>query len=88
MQEFGLTELTLRAPSRWRTSRPPEHGYYLGAWRRGDGWTVSELWFNPDSTGTGWWASRGYLDGHTLRAMPVKVEAWMPVPAYKPGDAH
>lgn len=76
------------AASRWRTGRPPDHGYYLGAWRRGEGWAVSELWFNPDSIGTGWWSSRGYLgeDGGRYSTETIPVEAWMPMPEY-PGPA-
>ena len=73
----------------WNTGRPPVHGYYLGAWQRGTppAWTVSELWFNPDSTGSGWWSSRGYLDDRmSWTSVAVDVAAWMPVPVY-PGDA-
>jgi hypothetical protein len=66
----------------WRTGPPPKHGYYLGAWRHGESWTVSELWFNPDSHGSGWWAERGYLEPARHPAVAVDVEAWMPVPAY------
>lgn len=75
------------AEPQWRAGRPPAHGYYLGAWRRGARWTVSELWFNPDSIGTGWWSSRGYLGGCPCPET-VPVEAWMPVPGYPaaPGD--
>jgi hypothetical protein len=71
----------------WRTGRPADSGYYLGAWQRGfpPAWTVSELWFNPSGPGTGWWATRGYLHDRNGSAVPVEVEAWMPVPAY-PGD--
>lgn len=68
----------------WQTGRPPGSGYYLGAWRRGDSWRVSELWFNPASTGSGWWASRGYLHDNTAAWTTVPVEAWMPIPAYEP----
>lgn len=70
----------------WRAGRPDTHGYYLAAWRCGDGWTVSELWFNPDSTGTGWWASRGYLHERAGHLETLPVEAWMPMPAYKPAN--
>lgn len=74
----------LRASAEWRTGRPPDHGYYLGAWRRGESWVVSELWFNPDSVGTGWWAGRGYLDGPERNPhVTVPVEAWMPMPVYR-----
>jgi len=77
--------------ARWRTGQPPEHGYYLGAWKTPGGrWVVSELWFNPDSIGSGWWASRGYLhQPHTFTTVPVV--AWIPMPEYEPpldtGDA-
>lgn len=67
----------------WRTSRPSEHGYYLGAWKRGQlpVWTVSELWFNPDSTGTGWWSSRGYIEAtRDADGKTIPVEFWMPMP--------
>lgn len=65
--------------------------YYLGAWRRGQppAWTVSELWFNPDSIGTGWWTSRGYLTGlqgiesRNARLETVPVEAWALMPVYE-----
>ena len=74
----------------WQTSRPSEHGYYLAAWRRGTPpvWTVSELWFNPDSYGSGWWASRGYLDTRLANPLgkPLPVVAWMPMPVYEPLD--
>ena len=66
----------------WRTDGPPEHGYYLGAWKRGEEWVVSELWFNPDSIGTGWWPSRGYFHQDSRGREAVAVEAWMPVPVY------
>ncbi len=71
----------------WHTDRPPRHGYYLGAWQRHGHWFVSELWFNPSSTGTGWWAGRGYLDPvlHSIPE-PVPVEAWTPMPEYPEGD--
>jgi len=73
----------------WRTGRPDGHGYYLGAWRSGDRWIVSELWFNPDSTGSGWWSSRGYLVAYgTDRAVfTVPVVAWAPMPVYEPPGA-
>lgn len=66
----------------WRTDRPPDHGYYLGAWRRGGRWTVSELWFNPDSIGTGWWSTRGYLNEREHTTGTIPVEAWIPMPVY------
>lgn len=65
---------------RWRTDPPPEDGYYLGAWKRGGRWVVSELWFN---TSTGWWASRGYLHDRAA-GEAVRVVAWMPMPVYAP----
>jgi hypothetical protein len=68
----------------WRTGRPPTRGYYLAAWRCGDRWRVSELWFSPDSIGSGWWASRGYLGERTTVSETLPVEAWMPMPAYDP----
>lgn len=69
----------------WRTDKPSKHGYYLGAWLRGERWIVSELWFNPDSVSTGWWASRGYLEpGLSHHSISVDVVAWMPVPEYRP----
>lgn len=68
--------------TQWQPGRPPGHGYYLGAWQRHGRWFVSELWFNPDSTGTGWWASRGYLDPMSHTAVPIPVEAWTPMPKY------
>ena len=66
----------------WRTGRPPEHGYYLGAWQCGERWTVSELWFNPDSIGTGWWPSRGYFHERSAGMETIAVRAWMPMPVY------
>jgi hypothetical protein len=66
----------------WQPGRPPVPGYYLGAWKRGGRWVVSELWFNQDSAGSGWWSSRGYLEGTGRTAVQVEVKAWMPVPEY------
>lgn len=57
------------------------------AWKRGDQWAVSELWFNPDSIGTGWWPSRGYFHQDSRGTETIAVEAWMPMPAYKPATA-
>ena len=69
----------------WNIGRPPTHGYYLGAWKRGGQWVVSELWFNPDSIGTGWWTGRGYFDQRdTTGTDPLNVAAWMPMPPYSP----
>jgi hypothetical protein len=66
--------------------RPSEPGYYLGAWqidaRR---WIVSELWFNPDSTGTGWWATRSYLNQERTYTT-IDVRAWMPMPEFRPDE--
>jgi hypothetical protein len=72
----------------WNTGRPPQCGYYLGAWKRGSPpvWTVSELWFNPDAVGSGWFATRGYLDTPGAlrdRMSTIPVEAWMPMPEYR-----
>lgn len=66
----------------WNSGRPPKHGYYLGAWKRGSQWAVSELWFNPASIGTGWWTGRGYLGQDSTE--PLNVVAWMSVPSYDP----
>jgi hypothetical protein len=72
---------------KWQTGKPPDHGYYLGAWRRGSRWHVSELWYNPDS---GWWPTRGYLHGYlspgSYSIKPIPVTAWMPKPEY-PAEA-
>jgi hypothetical protein len=79
-----VDELRGLLPSAWRASPPAEAGYYLAAWERGHpgAWTVSELWFNPD---TGWWSSRGYLRQRDPGHRPLEgVVAWMPVPAYEP----
>jgi hypothetical protein len=65
----------------WREGRPPEHGYFLAAWRRAGLLVVSELWFNPDSTGSGWWSSRGYLGDRLWESESLPVVAWMPMPA-------
>lgn len=70
----------------WRTDMPPDHGYYLAAWKRGEQWAVSELWFNPDSVGTGWWPSRGYLRQDSTGMDAIAVEAWMFMPVYEPVD--
>ena len=69
----------------WKTGNPPKDGYYLAAWKRSGKWAVSELWFNPDSIGTGWWPTRGYFgqDNSCLRDT-INVVAWMPLPEYKP----
>jgi hypothetical protein len=72
----------------WRTDNPPDHGYYLGAWKRHGRWVVSELWFNPSSSMTRWWTRRGYLSEDYAEIGPesVEVKAWMPVPKYQPED--
>lgn len=67
----------------WLSGQPPRSGYYLGAWQRGNGWMVSELWFNET---TGWWPSRGYFGESSSGVKPMTVEAWMPVPIYEPGE--
>lgn len=72
---------TMAIVAPWREGRPSGHGYYLAAWRRGDGYAVSELWFNPDSTGSGWWSSRGYLGDRLWESESLPVVAWMPMPA-------
>lgn len=77
-----LRALLPRGDSGWRTGPPPDHGYYLGAWRHGDRWVVSELWFNPDSTGSKWWPTRRYLGERDKTHQTVPVVAWMPVPPY------
>ncbi len=69
----------------WQYKPPRRHGYYLAAYRRGNMYMVSELWFNPDSLNPGWWASRSYF-GEAPRAMPVDVIAWMPKPVYEEQD--
>jgi hypothetical protein len=69
----------------WRTDNPPNHGYYLAAWRKfPDGkWLASELWYNPAN---GWWPSRGYLGQRSESPYPLEgVVAWMPLPEY-PGE--
>lgn len=63
--------------------KPDNHGYYLGAWKHQGRWVVSELWYNPDAIGTGWFSSRGYFhqkDDHVT----IGVVAWMPMPTYGP----
>jgi len=72
----------------WQTGRPDKSGYYLAAWQLNGRWRVSELWFNPDAIGTGWFPSRGYLPGvedDIVAAPPaftISVEAWQPMPRY------
>ncbi len=69
---------------RWYRGRPPAPGYYLGAWRRDGKWFVSELWYNPNSIGTGWWISRGYLDQiPRVQTETIPVEAWMLKPLFQ-----
>lgn len=69
-------------------SNPEKLGYYIAAWDDEGHWRVSELWFNPDSTGSGWWPTRGYMArfvGDVANNMPKRsltVAAWMPVPEY------
>jgi hypothetical protein len=68
--------------------KPPDHGYYIAAWRDGESWRVSELWYNPQSLGSGWWATRGYMARFTGETMgheskrSLTVIAWMPKPEY------
>ena len=50
---------------------------------------MSELWFNPDAIGSGWFPQRGYLS-EKVQGYPgdtVPVEAWMSMPAYEPSGA-
>lgn len=67
---------------------PPGHGYYIAAWDDNGSTRVSELWFNPDSKGSGWWPSRGYMArfiGDAAAVNPVRsltVYAWMKMPEY------
>jgi hypothetical protein len=84
------------AVTEWRTDRPPGHGYYLAVWQQNNGVRrVSELWYNPDSHGTGWWPTRGYLRPYLREQSaldPLPVVAWAPMPlpgrviGYKIGD--
>ena len=68
--------------------KPPEAGYYIAAWQDEGNWRVSELWFNPDSPGSGWWPSRGYMARFVGDAPPkeakrsLTVGAWMPKPEF------
>ena len=72
----------------WRTGNPPDHGYYLAAWRHtgvtDSRYHVSELWYNPS---TGWFSSRGYLgerdDDYDFMYKRKEVVAWMPMPRYE-----
>lgn len=73
----------------WNTgTRPEKHGYYIAAWDDEGHWRVSELWFNPDSTGSGWWPTRGYMArfvGDVASNRPKRsltVIAWMKWPEY------
>jgi hypothetical protein len=71
----------------WRTGKPPEHGYYLAAWRHtgvhDSRYHVSELWFNPS---TGWFTERAYFgerhDYYDFMYTRKEVVAWMPMPRY------
>jgi hypothetical protein len=67
-------------------TEPPGAGYYLGAWQQNGRWVVSELWFNPQSLGTGWWPIRGYLHWAVGRqtGITIHVRAWMPMPEFRP----
>lgn len=73
----------------WNTkSKPVTHGYYLAAWDDEGHWRVSELWFNPDSAGSGWWPTRGYMArfvGDVAYNMPKRsltVAGWMAIPEF------
>jgi hypothetical protein len=69
--------------SEWNVgTRPPRDGYYLGVWRFGDRWMVSELWFNTDSLGSGWFPIRRYLNVDHGACLMIDVVAWMPMPEY------
>jgi hypothetical protein len=71
--------------------KPDQHGYYLAAWDDEGHWRVSELWFNPQSTGSGWWPTRGYMVrfvGDVASTSPKRsltVAGWMPIPEF-PGE--
>lgn len=85
------------------STNPPESGYYIAAWNDEGHWRVSELWYNPNSHGSGWWPSRNYMArfvGDAAITFPrrsLTVAAWMqmpkypglgPVIAYKTKDRH
>jgi hypothetical protein len=62
---------------------PVKAGYYLGAWKKHNMWVVSELWFNPDTIGSGWWSSRDYfLQKAEDEGKTIDVVAWMNLPEY------
>lgn len=87
-REEDPDDMTQPFSAKWTaTGNPDRHGYYLGAWQRNDCWFVSELWFNPDSIGSGWWASRGYLSERASSHSSIPVIAWMPLPVYDPAQA-
>lgn len=71
----------------WQNGDPPKYGYYLAAWRNGDSFVTSELWFNPDSVGSKWWWTRGYSPirrtGTMLDSVQYEIVAWMPIPEFK-----
>lgn len=67
----------------WNFDDPEKSGYYIAMHLFGDGHPcVSQLWFNPDSSGK-WWSSRGYFHERDIPrpVEPVRnVVAWMPMP--------
>ncbi|GAB5444858.1 MAG: hypothetical protein Fues2KO_52070 [Fuerstiella sp.] len=67
----------------WRFGDPPKRGYYLATWVRDEKRVVSELWFNPNSSGPcSWHSTRGYLsERRTTAGEGIRsVLAWKPMP--------
>lgn len=72
------------AHAAWKRGNPQDKGYYLAAWKDRTDWVVSELWYNPESVGTGWWSSRLYLGQEDHRQKSIDVVAWMDMPVFRP----
>jgi len=71
----------------WITDRKPDqHGYYLAAWNDEGHWRISELWFEADDIGSGWWPTRGYMarfvGDQKKPARSLTVAGWAPLPEY------
>jgi hypothetical protein len=66
--------------------KPDQRGYYLAAWNDEGHWRVSELWFEADDIGSGWWPTRGYMarfvGDQKKPARSLTVAGWAPMPEY------
>jgi hypothetical protein len=69
-------------------TEPPNQGYYLAVWMDEGSHRVSELWFDPNTSGSKWWPTRGYMArfvgdaAHRAPKRSLTVVAWQMMPEY------